>query len=1669
MKTFNLIFSALFFLTLSNVKAQWNIFTPGYADDISCGSNSQIVIGSFIEFNSNIYKTIYKYNTGNGTFQIISDTPDPNVINNYTRPTVSADGTYWFRAQYFTPFTIKNGSGVTNDFFNWISVYDNNTAVATMGTGNNNVYISNPSNSFTQLPSNYSGSFEKVVIGADGKIWGMLFNPVSGNNVMIYDSNNNTWSFAPPIVATDIAIGDATKVMVVSGGNLYFLHNGQWLQDQTAPANIAKIALAGDGTAFLLTSITNPDIYNDNNIYRNTWSAINPCSVSSNTPVNTTPAQNLTICPGQSTTLNVSGNGSLVWYSNPTTPTSFNVGTSYTTPPLMNSGSYIYYVQSEFSNCNTERIPIEVTVLEQPAITSNPVAMTICEGEDLVFNASASGDNLQYQWNLDGNPISGANASSLTIPNATTSNTGNYHLTASNTCNQAFSNSVLGTVNPFSIEITAQPTDVNACSGENATLNVSATGNINNIQWYQNGSPVSGANSLNYAISNISGANGGTYFVELSTLEGCVLNSNNITINTGGLSNKYPLDDGISDDIQGTNNAVKVGNWSNGTNRFSQNDKAFVSTHWNGNVLDIADIQQTEASVSMFVKRTEAIGGYTTLIASDVDNAGQVHLLINNATNRIGVYNNFFYQTQTPQGEIPTNSIWYHVVWTASGSHNIVYVNGVEVLNRTNGVNPNVTPISRFANTSPTNSNQGLDGSIDEIEVYSSMLSANDVRFIRGFQYYTPHTIGSPCGGNNVSVGPLGFFHSGITGTITYQWFKDGVAVPGQTSNVLSIPNSTAADNGEYYLEAYLGCLKVRSHEPVTINHGNNSLPVITSQPQDATFCNGSPFEMGAGVSGNNLSYLWINTNTGISSSDSLYSSVINSMFFEGTWNFQVSNVCGTVVSNDFTVTVVPNNLSVVSQSSSAGICDGDAVTLNATFNEANLDYQWSLNGSEIIGATTNTYQINTFNSTDVGSYELSATNSFGCYVEITPIELTLSGMPHYYPIENANSDDFIGANHITNTGFTTESDRFGHALGALKSELSNGRVLNISDVSNDQVSVSMWVKRTNTTSSFTTLMASDITTNPVHLLINNSTNRIGIYTDNFYGATTNNGQINTNNQWYHIVWVGNQNNNQIYVDGNLVFNTTNGINPSTVPVSRFGNNSNINVQQGLIGAIDDIKVFSSALTQQEINFLKGFEQHDNEVTLACSGTSLSLNLNLYNPTGANYQWYKDGNPIAGATSSNFFVGTATASDAGAYQLEANLGCVKVYSKIITVDVQGGVAPTINSITPNSIVCENESHTLNVDVTGTATGFQWYLEGNPISGANSANYVINNVNSSNIGSYTVEITSSCGSSLSNPSLLDIGNSYSLNVNEVICAGTSFDFNGVTYNQTGSYPATLQTINGCDSIVTLNLQVLNEIENQISASICDGQTFTFGSQTLSASGTYTETYTSVQNCDSLVILDLVVIDASTIFNSSANICFGDSFTFGSQTLNQTGTYQETFTSQGGCDSIVELTLNVEGEINPLIIINNDVLSTNVANANSYQWIDCNNSNAPVSGANNQNFEPTISGDYAVEVTIGNCTETSDCKNITISGVGIEANHNNEIHIYPNPANDFVNIHNVDNGTRIIISNALGQMTHSFIADERNISLNIESLENGVYLVRFENEDTIITTKKLVVNN
>ena len=177
-----------------------------------------------------------------------------------------------------------------------------------------------------------------------------------------------------------------------------------------------------------------------------------------------------------------------------------------------------------------------------------------------------------------------------------------------------------------------------------------------------------------------------------------------------------------------------------------------------------------------------------------------------------------------------------------------------------------------------------------------------------------------------------------------------------------------------------------------------------------------------------------------------------------------------------------------------------------------------------------------------------------------------------------------------------------------------------------------------------------------------------------------------------------------------------------------------------------------------------------------------------------------------------------------------------------------------------------------------------------------------------------------------------------------------------------------------------------------------------------------------------------------------------------TANNT-TATDTLTNFLGCDSIITLDLTINN-IDVSTTLNINTISANLSGA-SYQWINCANG-APIAGETNSIFTATSNGSYAVIVSDGNCTDTSNC--VAVNRVGTEPleSAQGKYQLFPNPANSHVRLTNFNSKiNRIEILDINGKELIFYIPGTPEID--ISSLKNGIYFVRIEQDGHRIMRK------
>ena len=299
--------------------------------------------------------------------------------------------------------------------------------------------------------------------------------------------------------------------------------------------------------------------------------------------------------------------------------------------------------------------------------------------------------------------------------------------------------------------------------------------------------------------------------------------------------------------------------------------------------------------------------------------------------------------------------------------------------------------------------------------------------------------------------------------------------------------------------------------------------------------------------------------------------------------------------------------------------------------------------------------------------------------------------------------------------------------------------------------------------------------------------------------------------------------------------------------------------------------------------------------------------------------------------------------------------------------------------------------------------------------------------------------------------------YGVDIQTSFCSYTWID--GINYtssNNTATHTLSTSTLNayGCDSIVTLDLTIIDTTFSTTDTYFqCDNLTWIDGVTYTTNNNTATHTLISSTGCDSVITLDLTIhntlYSGVDIKNEWCTYTWIDGNTYTSS--NNTAT--QTLLTSTGCDSIVTLDLT----INNIDTSITNVLGAFTSNqaAATYQWYICNNSFIPISGAISQSFTPPTNGSYAVVVSNGNnCSDTSSC--ILINNVSIAENAAN-ISIYPNPTNNLIklDIEGYNGSVNVEVYDLQGRL----LKTTTNTTISMSEYTKGIYAFKVAYGDRV----------
>ena len=288
----------------------------------------------------------------------------------------------------------------------------------------------------------------------------------------------------------------------------------------------------------------------------------------------------------------------------------------------------------------------------------------------------------------------------------------------------------------------------------------------------------------------------------------------------------------------------------------------------------------------------------------------------------------------------------------------------------------------------------------------------------------------------------------------------------------------------------------------------------------------------------------------------------------------------------------------------------------------------------------------------------------------------------------------------------------------------------------------------------------------------------------------------------------------------------------------------------------------------------------------------------------------------------------------------------------------------------------------------------------------------------------------------------------------------------TYTTSGVYYDTITNHWGCDSLLTIDLNITYSFFYEENINICQGETYTWHGQPLNTAGIYFDSLTTVNGCDSVYKLSLIVNSLPNINLGNDTIVCGAGITLNAgsgfasynwntdettQSINITnsGIYSVTVTNPQNCSNSDEINVTISNISINLEQIGADIIATiNPIVSGEYSWYTCDNQLVPnITTATYQNA-PIDGCFYVIFTDEVNCEWISNEMNV----VSIQDNVMNITRIYPNPANDVIYIELLNDKTAsIYLYDMLDRLIKSKIMNDNKMDIDLSQL-SGSYTLK-----------------
>ena len=277
--------------------------------------------------------------------------------------------------------------------------------------------------------------------------------------------------------------------------------------------------------------------------------------------------------------------------------------------------------------------------------------------------------------------------------------------------------------------------------------------------------------------------------------------------------------------------------------------------------------------------------------------------------------------------------------------------------------------------------------------------------------------------------------------------------------------------------------------------------------------------------------------------------------------------------------------------------------------------------------------------------------------------------------------------------------------------------------------------------------------------------------------------------------------------------------------------------------------------------------------------------------------------------------------------------------------------PIIGFLYEPAVICDEGPLELVMPNLHNADSYGWEIADN-VAFTNPVAYIGQDLDVTYNGWYLrLWATNEEGTSYSNAVRISVHETNSGYASVISCE--PYEWNGQIYNESGIYQATLLNQWGCDSIATLDLTIHQPDVYFVPYPVYACESYEWNDMTLTESGAYEQTFTNQYGCDSIVTMSLYI--KHNVEHQFTHVGCGE-YDWNGQLCTVSGDYQQTFPAANGCDSIVTLHLNM---------IDDYYITLDTAVCENFVW---NGHEYTQSGQFEQSFVTSIGCDSVVSMNL-----------------------------------------------------------------------------------------------------